>query len=121
MTDLRIVTEGDGEPEPMKLYTVHTTATSEQMTECGVLLTEKTKRIAIINEMPTGFVVIAPPRQVWTQGRWFAAVGVLAAAPIAFRLTEDFVAKLTPLQGFGIGWIAAAIVLLLGRRSSRPE
>lgn len=121
MTDLRIVTEGDGEPEPMKLYTVHTTATSEQMTECGVLLTEKTKRIAIINEMPTGFVVVAPPRLVWTQGRWIAAIAVLAAAPFAFRFLQIGGIDMSPLQGFGIGWIAAAIVLLLGRRSSRPE
>lgn len=120
MTDLRIVTsdvepEPDVEPDKMKLYTVHTTATYEQMTECGVLLTEKTKRMAVINEMPTGFVVVAPPRLVWTQGRWIAAIGVLAAAPFVFRFLQISGVDLSPLQGFGIGWITAGIVLLLGR------
>lgn len=101
----------------MKLYILHTAATHEQVAECGAWLATKTGQLAVFDEMPSGYVVAAPRDTVWTQRRWFAAIGVLSAAPIIFRFAADFYPELSPLQGFGVGWIAAVFVLLLGRNA----
>ncbi len=103
----------DDEQDKTKLYTLHTRATYQQVSDAMVELTMKTKQVVFLEEQPNGFAVIAP-RPVWTPGRWLAAIAVLAASPFVFRFASMAV-TLTPLQGFGIGWIAAALVLLLNR------
>jgi hypothetical protein len=53
---------------------------------------------------------------VWTPTRWIIAIGVLTVSPLAFRMWPDA----TAAQGFGIGWITAALVILLNRPSKEP-
>lgn len=47
---------------------------------------------------------------IWTPGRWWAVIFSLAVAPFVFRYVE-----LTGLQGYGLGWIVATVVLLARR------
>jgi hypothetical protein len=103
----------------MKLYILHTAATHEEVTECGAWLATKTGQLAVFDEAPSGYVVAAPADTVWTQTRWLAAIAVLSASPFVFRFAQHFAPGLTPLQGFGVGWIAAVLVLLLGRNAMR--
>lgn len=103
--------DSDDEHEKTKLYTLHTRATYEQVSDAMVELTMKTKQVVFLEEQPNGYAVLAQ-RPVWTAGRWLAAIGVLAASPFVFRFWHDA----TPTQAFGIGWITAALVLLLARR-----
>lgn len=93
----------------MKLYTLHTNAPYAIVNRVATGVAMYTGRMAILNEHPTGAIVIVP-RRVWTRRRWIAVVLTLAAAPFAFRYLN-----VTALQGFGIGWITAVIVLLARR------
>lgn len=47
---------------------------------------------------------------IWTPGRWRAVTLSLVVVPFFFHYVE-----LTPLQGYGLGWIVAAVVLLARR------
>lgn len=120
MPDLRIV-NGEEPETKMQLYTVHAAASYAQMREWSRQLVEQTKRMVVIEEVPNGYAVIAPRRTVWTAERWLAAVSVLAASPFVFRFLQIGGVELTALQGFGVGWITAVIVLLLGRDATRPQ
>lgn len=120
MTELRIVS-GEEPEMKTKLYTVHAAATHDQMVEYGAWLAMKTGRMAVVEEVPDGYAVVAPRNTVWTPGRWLAAVGALSVSPFVFRGLLIGGVELTSLQGFGIGWITAVIVLLLGRNATRPQ
>jgi hypothetical protein len=54
---------------------------------------------------------IEPQQRVWTATRWGFVLLALTASPFVFR----YLPHATALQGYGIGWIAAAVVLLAGR------
>lgn len=56
---------------------------------------------------------------IWTPGRWWAVIFSLAVAPFFFHYVE-----LTSLQGYGLGWIVAAVVatpLSIVRQSPTPD
>jgi len=90
----------------MKRYMLDTEAPFEIVRTVAIDIAMKHGHVAELSEAP---VVVARP--IWTPWRWRAVVLTLAAAPFALRYVE-----LTSLQGFGLGWIAAAIVLLAGRK-----
>lgn len=94
-----------------KLYALHTTAPFDAVREITIRIAARTGHKAVLNETPDGAIVIVP-RRVWGAGRWLAVTATLAAAPFAFHY---LLPTASALQGFGLGWIAAVIVVL-GRR-----
>jgi hypothetical protein len=96
-----------------KLYMVRTAAPYEVVHNAIADVALKNGYVVELAETPEG-AMISVPRRAWTPVRWMTAIGVLAASPFVFRRLLD--SELTALQGFGIGWIVAAIVLLAGRR-----
>jgi len=53
------------------------------------------------------------PERVWNVWRWLAVIGALSGSPFFFRFVAP---ETTNLQGFGIGFIVSALVLLVARR-----
>lgn len=95
----------------LKLYTLHTTASYKIASEVAIAIASRFGHMALLSETPNGAIVIVP-RIVWGAGRWTAVVLTLAAAPFVFARVD-----LTELQSFGLGWIAAAFVLLSNRET----
>jgi hypothetical protein len=95
-----------------KLYALYTTAPYHVARAIAIRIAMDEGHPAELNETPDEAVVAVPPRRPhWSPWRWWSVILVLVLSPFAFRLLPP----LTALQGFGMGWIAAAIVLLARR------
>lgn len=92
--------------QPARLYTVITAAPYEIVSQMASVIAVQ-GHLAVVTEEPDGAVVIVP-RRFWGPARWWAVFVALTGAPFLFHWLPD----LTALQGFGIGWMVAAIVLL---------
>lgn len=90
----------------MKKYTLETSAPFEIVRQVAIGIAMQHGHVAELSEAPPEL----PKRRVWTPGRWWAVVLTLAIAPFVFDRIH-----VSSLQGFGIGWIVAAIVLLSRR------
>jgi hypothetical protein len=97
--------------KPMNLYILHTTAPYESVGQLATFIAHA-GYIAMIAEAPPDTLVIVQPR-IWGPARWWAVFVALSGAPFLFHVWP----AATGLQGFGIGWIAAAIILLSRRVS----
>jgi hypothetical protein len=103
--------------QELKLYTLHTNAPLDDVRRYAVGLALRTGHRAQLSETPDGAIVVIPHR-VWGAARWWAVVAVLSGAPFALRYVMP---EAIALQGFGLGWMSAAIVLLTGRKTFELE
>jgi hypothetical protein len=105
-----------------KLYTVHTAAPYEVVSEIVQGVAMHHGYMAILNETPDGSRIIAPSRPLG-RARWLFTFFALASAPFALHyLTRHSTGQIAAIQGFGLGWICAALILTarrLGYRISR--
>lgn len=93
-------------------YTLHTSAGYEVVRELAPLLAMRSGCNAMLREVPDDHALIARPR-VWNSARWLIALGTLAGSSWFFHHGWP---SATNVQGFGLGFIVAAVVLLGARR-----
>lgn len=96
--------------DEMKLYTLQTSAPYDVVRTVAIDIAMKHGHVAELSEAPAEAVVVVP-RYVWTPVRHWLVLLTLAGSPFVFRHLPE----VTALQGYGIGWIVAALVLLARR------
>lgn len=105
-----MTTTHEDDARPMQFYTIHTTAPYEVVSHLSTYIA-LAGHVAVVSEAPADAIVVMPSRH-WGPLRWWCVIVALSGAPFLFH----WLPELTPLHGFGIGWIVAAIVLLARRR-----
>lgn len=93
-----------------KLYALHTTAPYSVARTIAISIAMDAGYMAELSETPDG-ATITVPRRYWGTARWWGVFVILVGAPFVFR----WLPSLNSLQGFGIGWASASILLLTRR------
>lgn len=94
-----------------KLYALYTSAPFEIARDTTIAIAKQHGHVAELTELPDGVRMIAPRRPLGA-ARWAATFLILAAAPFALHyLTRNSNRPAAAIQGFGLGWICAALIL----------
>ncbi len=98
-----------------KLYALYTSAPYEIARDTAIIIARQHGHVAELTELPDGVRMIAPLRPLG-RARWLFTFVTLAAAPLALHyLTRNSNRPAAAIQGFGLGWICAALILAARR------
>lgn len=95
----------------VRLYVLKTQAPYRIAREAALAIAQRFGYTALLSEVPDNVLIIAR-RPIWGPVRWWAVFIVLAGSPWFFGRVWH---SATNLQGFGVGFIAATIILLVQR------